>query len=143
MPNKTTKTTRQLSQQDRNELVAEYTRIERQSILPPPEEMAQYEKLRPGITDIMLTAFQEQSHHRMEIEKEVIKSGINNSKRGQFFAFILALITIIGGFTLIFTGKDAIGIASIITSLSSLVGVFIYGNKSKKSERLEKSRQNK
>ena len=140
---KTTRTTQQLSQKDRSELIAEVTRIERQSILPPPEEMAQYEKLRPGITDIMLTAFQEQTHHRMEIEKKVIDSGISNTKRGQLFAFILSLLTIGGGFSLIYLGKDVLGIVSVLGALSTLVGTFIYGNKSKRNERIEKDKNNK
>lgn len=143
MSNKTTRTTRQLSQQSQRELIAEETRIERQSILPPPDEMAQYEKLRPGITDVLLNAFQEQTHHRMEIEKKVIDSGISNTKRGQIFAFILSMVVIIGGFFLIYLEKDALGITSILGALTTLVGTFIYGNKSKQKERIEKDRNNK
>lgn len=143
MPNKTTSTTQQLSQKDKKALIAEVTKIERQSILPPPEEMIQYENLRPGITDALLTAFQEQTHHRMEIERKVIDSGISNSKRGQIFAFILSLIVIIGGFALIFLDKNALGITSILGALTALVGTFIYGNKSKQKERIEKDKNNK
>ena len=143
MSNKTTSTTKQLSQQNKNSLIAEVTQIERQSILPPPEEMTQYEKLRPGITDVLLTAFQEQTHHRIEIEKKVIDSVISNSKRGQIFAFILSLIVIIGGFSLIFLDKNALGITSILGALTALVGTFIYGNKTKQKERIEKDKMNK
>ena len=78
----------------------------------------------------------------MELEKQVITSGMQNARRGQLFAFILALITIAGGFVLIFLNKDVLGIASIISSLSVLLGVFIYGNKSKKNERIQKDIQN-
>mgnify|MGYP002853814565 CR=1 FL=1 len=76
--------------QNEQTFVAQMMQIERRSILPPPAELEKYEKLRPGITDVLLTSFQEQAHHRMELEKAVIKSGIANSMRGQIFAFLIA-----------------------------------------------------
>lgn len=139
MSNKPSK--RKNDMQKTEESIIEMMRVERRSILPPPDELIAYEKLRPGITDIILKAFDEQSHHRMELERDVIHFGMANAKRGQIFAFIISLIVILGGFALILIGKDALGISSILTSLSVLLGVFIYGNKSKKDERIQKNAQ--
>ena len=78
----------------------------------------------------------------MELENKVIDSGIKNTSRGQIFAFILALTTISIGAFLLYLNKDAYGIVSILGALATLVGVFIYGNKSKKNERIQKAREN-
>ena len=83
-----------------------------------------------------------QSDHRMALENKVIDSGIRNSARGQIFAFILAMLTIVIGAALIFFNKDAVGIAAILGALATLVGIFIYGNKSKKDERIQKAMNN-
>ena len=102
---------------------------------PPATEMERYEKVYPGFSKIVMERYVKQSDHRMELENKVIDSGIKNSKRGQIFAFILALLTISIGAFLIYLNKDVLGIVAILGALATLVGVFIYGNKSKKDER--------
>ncbi len=141
MSSKVKRQARQISQQ-KGEIIQQTVSVERVGILPPPEEMEAYEKIQPGITKILLDSFVEQSQHRMQLEKATINSGISNSKRGQVFAFILSLSVIIGGFVLVFMDKNVIGISAILGALATLVGIFIYGNKSKKDERLKKSKEN-
>lgn len=114
----------------------------RAGILPPPEELEQYERLYPGTARILMETYEKQVNHRIDIETKVIESGIKNSRRGQIMAFILGLIAITGGIVLIALGKSAQGIAAVITALAALTGVYIGGNISKKKERIEKSRQN-
>ena len=141
MANRNIQKAQQVSQTE-NTLIAQTMQIERHSILPPPAELKEYEKLYPGTTELLLKEFQAQAHHRMEIEKQVITSGVKNSKRGQIFAFTIALITILGGFTLLFFNKDIYGITAIIGAIATLAGVFVYGDISKKKERIEKDRKN-
>lgn len=141
MANKNIQKSQQVSQSE-NTVIAQTMQIERHSILPPPAELKEYEKLYPGTTELLLKEFQAQAHHRMEIEKQVITSGVKNSRRGQIFAFIIALVTIIGGFTLLFFNKDIYGITAIIGAIATLAAVFIYGDISKKKERTEKSKNN-
>lgn len=107
---------------------------------PPATELERYEAVYPGFAEKLMERYVKQSEHRMSIENKVIDSGIKNSARGQFFAFALALITILIGAFLIYLNKDVLGIVAILSSLAALVGVFIYGNKSKKDERIQKSR---
>ena len=104
--------------------------------------MERYEKVYPGFSKIVMERYVKQSDHRMELENKVIDSGIKNSKRGQIFAFILALLTISIGAFLIYLNKDVLGIVAILGALATLVGVFIYGNKSKKDERIKKAKNN-
>lgn len=82
---------------------------------------------------------EKQSAHRENIEARVIDGGVASQTRGSYFAFILSLVAIVGGFLLIEQGKDAEGLAAIITSLAALVGVFVYSKHQQKLERIEKS----
>lgn len=109
---------------------------------PPATELEHYEAVCPGFSEKLMERYIKQSDHRMELESKVIDSGIKNSARGQIFAFILALATIGIGGALIFCNKDALGIVAILSALATLVGVFIYGNKSKKDERIQKAKEN-
>jgi uncharacterized membrane protein len=80
-----------------------------------------------------------QGTHRESLEAQVVAANIASQKRGSIFAFIICLIAIVGGFTLIALGKSAIGLASIITSLASLAAVFVYGKYQQRKERRVKS----
>ena len=142
MSNKVAKRAGQVSKQGENQVVAQMMSIERSSILPPPDEMERYEKLSPGITTTLINTYQKQAEHRMELEKTVISSGISNAKRGQIFAFTIAMTALLGGFALLFLDKNILGITSILGSLAALVGVFIYGKKKKKDERIQKEKMN-
>ena len=112
------------------------------SPLPPAAELERYEVIYPGFAERLMNRYEKQSDHRMALETKVVESGIKNSARGQVFAFILASMTIGIGAFLIYQNKDILGIASILGSLATLVGVFIYGNKSKKDERIQKAKAN-
>lgn len=114
----------------------------RVSILPPPEELEKYERLYQGTTEILMTSYQAQVNHRIDMEGKVIDSGIRNSARGQLFAFILSMTAIVGGIILIVFDKNAEGLAAIISALVALVGVYVFGALVKKNERIEKSRKN-
>ena len=119
-------------------MVAHYS----SSPFPPAAELERYESIYPGFSEKLMERYIKQSDHRMALENKVIDSGIRNSARGQIFAFILAMLTIVIGAALIFFNKDAVGIAAILGALATLVGIFIYGNKSKKDERIQKAMNN-
>lgn len=140
MSNKLHKHARQIAKTSKNQIIEQTLSIERSGILPAPEELEQYEKFYPGITKVLIDEFQKQSSHRIKLESMAVASGIQNSKRGQIFAFILALIVIVGGFALIFLGKNIIGMTAVLGSIATLAGVFIYGNKIKKDERIQKEK---
>ena len=81
-----------------------------------------------------------QSAHRESLEAMVVAGNVASQKQGSIFAFILCLVALIGGFGLLATGRsEAGGIASIISSLSVLAGVFVYGRLQQRKERGDKS----
>lgn len=82
---------------------------------------------------------QGQSAHRQTLEKAAIYSDVENSKRGQWFGFLIGIVCICGGFVLIAMDKDLSGFALIGGSIGTLVGIFVYGRKSDAKERKEKN----
>ena len=109
---------------------------------PPANELEHYERIYPSFTERLMNNLEKQTAHRIEIESKVIESGIKNSARGQILAFILALVVVSFGFVLLLLDKKTSGITAIVSALVALVGVFVYGNKSKKDERIQKAKVN-
>ena len=70
----------------------------------------------------------------------MVKGNAAVQKIGVFAALLITLTTVSLGFVLINNGKDASGLAISISSLVSLVGVFIYGRRSQERERAEKAK---
>ncbi len=79
-----------------------------------------------------------QSAHREKLEARIVDGNVANQTRGSYFAFIIALTAVCGGFFLIHEGRSIQGLAAMITSLGGLVGVFIYAKAEQRRERLEK-----
>jgi len=80
-----------------------------------------------------------QSAHRESIEAQVVAGNVASQARGSIFAFIICLVVLLGGFGLVFTGKSVDGLAAIISSLTALAGVFVYGKYQQRRERIEKA----
>lgn len=80
-----------------------------------------------------------QAVHRQHLEKRALDSNINAQTRGQYLAFAIVMVAIIGGFVLIWNDKDTFGIAAILGSLASLVAVFVVGRTKQKQELTKKA----
>ena len=79
-----------------------------------------------------------QAAHRRELESLVVAGNVAAERRGQVSAFLLALAAIIGGFWLIYHGRDVGGLTAIIGALAGLVAVFVYGRRKDAEERRRK-----
>ena len=79
-----------------------------------------------------------QSAHRESLEAQVVAGNVASQARGSHYAFIICLVTIIGGFVLIGMGKNILGISAVVGSLATLAGVFIIAKREQKKERVEK-----
>lgn len=135
-------TINKLPVEKRETLVQQITSVSYSGPIPHPSDFQQYERVLPGAADRILSMAEKQSEHRQVLEKSAILSDVENSKRGQWFGFIIAIACIIGGFVLIALDKDITGLSVIFASIASLVGVFIYGRKSDAKERKEKRENN-
>ncbi|MDR1316991.1 MAG: DUF2335 domain-containing protein [Spirochaetales bacterium] len=108
--------------------------------LPSPAEMEKYEQLYPGATKMLFELFKEQSGHRMELEKTVIKGDSRRANIAQWLSFALGMTALTGGVILILKGKDGFGFASIIGALTTLLSAFIGGAILRKIERQNKAK---
>lgn len=79
-----------------------------------------------------------QSEHRQTLEKRVVWSDTRNEAIGQVLAFIIAMTTIVGGILLAWQDKSAVGLTILLSGLTTLVGIFIYGRWRKERELAEK-----
>lgn len=125
--------------QNQNDLVVRQTQVQFSSgPLPPPEILKRFDEIVPGAAERIIKMAEEQSLHRKDLEKKVIESDIARSKWGQILGFIIAIIGLaVSAIVAVYGNAIAGGIIGIGT-LASLVGVFMYGTKTRSNERLEK-----
>lgn len=101
----------------------------RSSPFPPPAEMEAYEKLRPGFMDVLVRAYSDQVHTRLEAEAKIVDAQIQLSHRGQIFAFVLLILILVSGIVLICLGLDVKGFVLILGAAVSIAALFITGRK--------------
>jgi hypothetical protein len=99
------------------------------SPVPPPAEMREYERLNP--VDLL----EEQSRHRIELERIVVNGNNRRANIAQILSFILVMVVLVGGVILLFKGKDGVGFASIITALTAFFGGAILRKRDKRQEK--------
>jgi uncharacterized membrane protein len=111
------------------------------SPLPPPEILKAYDLVSPGLAQAIVDHAMRQGNHRMALEKTVIEGDNRRASRGQILGFILGLLCIASGTTMVLTGHDTAGAGVIVTGATSLVGTFIYGTNSRRDERDNKRKK--
>ena len=110
-----------------------------QGPIPPPGAIEAYAKIiQDGANRIMALA-ESQQKHRHVIESAVVSGNIKAQSTGQWQAFVLALVCVVGGFVLIFHGHSAIGISMVLGTIANLSGVFVWSKKQQERERKEKA----
>jgi len=102
--------------------------------LPSPETMAAYEKVIPGLPKQLTQQFDNQVRHRIETEREIVKSQISLAKNGQWMAFVLTLFLLIAGVSLAVMGHpeitEKIFTVTIVGVVASFLGVKFFSWKS-------------
>jgi len=111
--------------------------------LPSPDILRQFNDVVPGAAERIIKMAEEQSAHRKELEKSVINSDITRSKWGQILGFIIAISGLaVSAIVGVYGNAYAGGIIGVGT-LASLVGVFMYGSKTRSKERETKNLKEK
>jgi uncharacterized membrane protein len=123
---------------NQGQLVRQEVAVSFSGPLPPPEALKRYDEIVPGAAERIIKMAEQQAEHRRSLEQQVIKSEIKNSKLGIYFGFTIGIVGIIGAIVVAILGKQKFGGVIGLASLASLVGVFIYGSKSRKDELKEK-----
>ncbi len=129
---------KRLPRDERREIVQES--MSYSGPIPHYSDFKGYESVLPGSADRILKMSENQSSHRQTIEKAVVLSEVENSKRGQRYAFVITLVALVFGFILLLFDKKLEGFVTLISTAVGLVGIFVYTKESEKEERKEKSK---
>lgn len=107
--------------------------------LPPPEALIKYNDAYIGCAKQIVDNAERQAEHRQKIEQAVIEGNLRSQHTGQWMAFTLALLILIGGFALIYLDKNILGTIFIATDIAGTVGIFLYGKRDQQRQLAKKS----
>lgn len=103
--------------------------------IPPPEALARYEQLTPGLADRIVKMAETEGDHRRALETNGQKAQIEHIKRrdyeaklGQFLAFFISITAIIAGAYTLIRGNN-LGTVISLSGLAVIVTAFIHGRK--------------
>jgi uncharacterized membrane protein len=110
--------------------------------LPSASELLRYNQACPDSANRIIAMAENQQKHRINIEDITIRTQMTESKRGQYFAFILGLVGIVCSAYVITQGYEIGGSIFGGVSLTTLVSLFIYGKKHQKHSLTSKVENN-
>lgn len=97
--------------------------------IPPPQIMKGYEEVLPGSADRIMKMAEYEQNHRHYLEKKGLGFAVFSDALGKILAFILGASGLLGSIFLLYKDKSLTGLAVLITSLGSLIGIYLYGKK--------------
>lgn len=114
-----------------------------QGPIPPPDLLGSYEKVLPGLAERIVAMAERESDHRRTMEKEaqrfeleannkLVASYIQETHRGQIFAFLISTTAIAAGAVVAWTGAEVAGAVISSTGLIGIVTTFIQGRRKDK-----------
>lgn len=93
--------------------------------LPPPDYLKGYAEVYAEAPEKIFGWVEEQTKHRQLIEKDYLNKKFKYNSMGMIFGFLISVLFIAGGFTLIMLDKEAIGIGLMTPIIVTLVGLLI------------------
>jgi uncharacterized membrane protein len=111
--------------------------------IPPPDLLREYNEIIPNGADRIVTMAENQSAHRITLERRVVFGDDVRAYLGLGTAFIVAVFGLYLSYRVIMAGHDLAGSALGAVDLASLVSVFIYGTRARRQERARKEQKNR
>ncbi|MBF0136095.1 MAG: DUF2335 domain-containing protein [Magnetococcales bacterium] len=101
--------------------------------IPPPQMLAEYEKIVPDFPERILKRFEEEGNHRAAMEREAWAF----HRRGQWMALSVGIFAMTSALVLTLAGHDTVGGIMGGGTVIGLVSVFVTGRtlKSKNEEK--------
>ncbi len=99
-----------------------------------------YDVVQPGLGERIVSMAENQSNHRMEMEKVVVQGDSTRANWGLFAALFFGLACLGCGTFLIQKGHDKAGAAIVGTPILGVISTFIYGTNSRREERVRKEK---
>jgi uncharacterized membrane protein len=100
--------------------------------LPPPEVLARYDEVSPGLAERIVKMAENQADHRRAMEKRVVVHEARRSWGGLIAGVIVSLAFVVVSGFLIYAGHDVSGTILGTLDLAALVAVFVYGRASER-----------
>jgi uncharacterized membrane protein len=108
--------------------------IERQSMLPDPEELARYQAHFPGLGERIVGWTEDELDHRRGIDRRAVDASLRLAARGQRFAFGWATLALIAAVILALDGKNAGAISALAAAIVPVLIAFAGGAFRNRSE---------
>ena len=105
--------------------------------IPPASELEAYENIMSGAADRIFQMAENESEHRRKQEEKMVDSSCGDSRLGLWLGFLIGITVIIVSGTIAIFSNAFLGSLLAFFSLSSLVGVFVYGSKQKRKNASE------
>jgi uncharacterized membrane protein len=97
--------------------------------LPHPELLEGYNRVIENGAVRVLEMAERQSLHRMELEKALVKEQLRQSRWGQYFGVLLAILCLGVSTLLALQGKETVASVFASTTIIGLVAVFVIGRR--------------
>jgi uncharacterized membrane protein len=98
--------------------------------LPHPDILAEYERILPGCAHRIMTAFENQSRHRMSLESHAVQEQLSQSGRGQILGGIIVFASLGIAAWMGFLGHEVLAGTLGTTTVVSLATIYFLGKKS-------------
>jgi uncharacterized membrane protein len=99
--------------------------VERQSMLPDPEELARYQRHFPGLGERIVSWTEEELLHRRSMERRAVDASIRLASRGQVLAFAWAIVALLFAGGLALDGKNTGAISALAAALVPVLIAFL------------------
>ena len=110
-----------------------------QGPLPPPAILEHYNRIVPGAAERILKMAENQSNHRQTLERRVINAGTITSIIGQISALLVAFLAFAFAGESIKQGHSVEAVTAVITTITGLVSVFVYGRRQQSKQLRERA----
>lgn len=102
--------------------------------LPPPDTLAKYDQVLPGLAERIVALAEKQSAHRQSLEVATVGGNIAAQACGQWLAFAIVLVGIVSGTVLIALDKPTAGLTALLTPLGTVATAFFVTRAQQASE---------
>lgn len=97
--------------------------------LPPPDVFGGYDKILPGAAERILKMAEDEAQHRRSQESKMVDSECRDASLGLSHGRTIALVALLVSGAVAIWGNAWVGGALGVSSIASLVGVFVYGSR--------------
>lgn len=101
--------------------------IQQTGPIPPAIILKQYDEIIESGAERIFKTYENQSSHRLNTEKIMLKHDIIQSYAGLFMGFTIAMTVIVFGGIAVLNGKELSGLVALVSGLGAVIGIFIYG----------------